>query len=214
MTPFLVVLSSPSGGGKTTIARRLLRDRRDLGYSVSATTRPLRAGERDGVDYHFITEHEFRRRADSGAFLEWATYGDHLYGTLASEIDRILLGGKHAVLDIEVQGARQVRQRTSDLVSIFVLPPSAEVLLQRLHSREREDESQIRQRLLRAIEEIEEVSAYDYVVINDDLAHAVAEVSAIVDAESRKVRRLGDLADRISELRDGLRRAAQNTAPR
>lgn len=212
MTPFLVILSSPSGGGKTTIARALLRERHDLGYSVSATTRPMRKGERDGVDYHFVSDRDFRRRVDAGAFLEWAPYGGYLYGTLTEEVDRVQREGKHAVLDIEVQGARQVRQRRDDVVSIFILPPSAAVLIQRLRSREREDEGQMHQRVVRAIEEIDEATAYDYVVINDDLTRAVAAVCAVIEAEARSVHRLDTLRERLAELRDGLEGVARELA--
>jgi len=107
--PFLLVLSAPSGGGKSSIARNLLQGRDDLGYSVSATTRPIREAEREGVDYYFLSREEFVRRRDAGEFLEWATYGGHLYGTLRSEIERIFARGRHAVLDIEIEGARQIR---------------------------------------------------------------------------------------------------------
>ena len=103
MKPFLLVLSAPSGGGKSSIARNLLQGRDDLGYSVSATTRPMREGEREGVDYHFLSREEFLRRREAGEFLETATYGGHLYGTLRSEIDRIFSRGRHAVLDIEIE---------------------------------------------------------------------------------------------------------------
>jgi guanylate kinase len=210
---FLLILSSPSGGGKTTIARMLLRERPDLGYSVSATTRGQRRGERDRVDYYFLSEQEFQRRIDRGAFLEWAQYGVHLYGTLEEEVNRILGRGHHVLLDIEVDGARQVRQRRQDVVSIFILPPSAEVLLQRLRGRKREDEVLIRKRVLRAVEELGEAVQYDYVVVNDDLSQTVAEVSAIIDAETRSVPRLTDLRDRIAKLQAGLQRVAAARAP-
>ena len=132
MTPFLLVLSSPSGGGKTSIARALLQARTDVGYSVSATTRAPRSGERDGQDYHFLTPEAFERKVADGEFLEHAAYSGHRYGTLRSEVDRILHGGRHVVLDIEVEGARQVRERMPDAVRVFVLPPSARVLVERL----------------------------------------------------------------------------------
>lgn len=213
MNPFLVILSSPSGGGKTTIARMLLQDRTDLGYSVSATTRPPRRGERDRIDYYFLSDDVFRQRADQGAFLEWARYGVHLYGTLEEEVDRILHAGRLALLDIEVDGARQIRQRRPDVVSIFILPPSADVLLQRLRGREREDEMQIRERVRRAVEELDEATAYGYVVVNDDVDQAVAEISAIIDAEKRSVPRLIELEYRIGELQAGLRRAIAPSGP-
>ena len=135
MKPFLLVLSSPSGGGKTSIATNLLQGRDDLGYSVSATTRPMRDGERDGVDYHFVSREEFLRRREAGEFLESAEYGGNLYGTLRSEIERIFARGRHAVLDIEIEGARQIRRSFPNSLHLFVLPPSAEVLVGRLRGR-------------------------------------------------------------------------------
>jgi guanylate kinase len=145
--PFLLVLSSPSGGGKTTIAKSLLRARDDLGYSVSATTRPKREGERDGVDYHFVARDEFRRRVDAGEFLEWATYAGNQYGTLRSEIDRIFGRGRTAVLDVEIEGARQIRATFPNSLHVFVLPPSADVLVGRLAGRNTEASEVIRERI-------------------------------------------------------------------
>ncbi|HEU4763390.1 MAG TPA: guanylate kinase, partial [Gemmatimonadales bacterium] len=132
MRPFLVVLSAPSGCGKTTIARRLLAERPALGYSVSATTRAPRAGEVAGQAYHFLSPEEFERRVRAGDFIEWAEYAGHRYGTLRSEIERILGSGRTAILDIEVQGARQVRRHMPDAVHVFILPPSGAALAARL----------------------------------------------------------------------------------
>jgi guanylate kinase len=125
--PFLLVLSSPSGGGKTSIAKNLLQGRDDLGYSVSVTTRPMREGEREGVDYHFVPHEEFVRRREAGEFLESATYGGHLYGTLRAEIERLFARGKHAVLDIEIEGARQIRRSFPNSPNVRA-SASAEVL--------------------------------------------------------------------------------------
>ena len=154
MKPFLLVLSSPSGGGKTTIARSLLQARDDLGYSVSATTRPMRDGERDGVDYHFIARPEFLRRVEAGEFLEWATYAGNLYGTLRSEIDGIFARGRTAVLDVEIEGARQIRASFPNSLHLFVLPPSAEVLVSRLAGRKTEASVVVRERITRAADEL------------------------------------------------------------
>ena len=187
MKPFLLVLSAPSGGGKTTIARNLLQGRDDLGYSVSATTRPMREGERDGVDYHFLSREEFVRRRDAGEFLEWATYGGHLYGTLRSEIERIFAAGRHAVLDIEIEGARQIRASFPNSLQVFVLPPSAEVLIGRLKGRNTEPPEVVRERITRAADELAAVAEYDYALVNEDLVVAVAQVAAILDAEARRV---------------------------
>jgi guanylate kinase len=199
--PFLLVLSAPSGGGKSSIARSLLQGRDDLGYSVSATTRPLREGEREGVDYYFLTRDEFLRRREAGEFLESATYGGHLYGTLRSEIDRIFAAGRHAVLDIEIEGARQIRASFPNSLHLFVLPPSAEVLIGRLKGRNTEPAEAVRQRIARAVEELDAVAEYDYVVVNQDLVIAVAQVAAILDAEGRRVSRQSDLQQVIARLR-------------
>jgi guanylate kinase len=199
--PFLLVLSAPSGGGKSSIARNLLQGRDELGYSVSATTRPMREGEREGVDYHFLTREEFLRRWEAGEFLESATYGGHLYGTLRSEIDRIFAGGRHAVLDIEIEGARQIRATFPNSLHLFVLPPSAEVLIGRLRGRNTEPAEAVRERIARAVEELDAVAEYDYVVVNQDLVIAVAQVAAILDAEARRVSRQSDLPQVIARLR-------------
>lgn len=208
MTPFLLVLSSPSGGGKTTIARALLQARSDVGYSVSATTRPPRHGEKDGHDYHFLSAGEFERRVAAGDFLEHATYGGNRYGTLRTEIARVLGGGRHAVLDIEVEGARQVMERMPDAVRVFVLPPSAKVLVERLRGRDTETPDARRIRLARAADELLAVTEYDYVVINEHLRDAVNEVGAILDAESSRVARRRDLAGFVEILRQGVAAAA------
>jgi guanylate kinase len=199
--PFLLVLSAPSGGGKSSIARNLLQGRDDLGYSVSATTRPMREGEREGVDYYFLARHEFLRRREAGEFLESATYGGHLYGTLRSEIDRIFAAGRHAVLDIEIEGARQIRASFPNSLHLFVLPPSAEVLIGRLKGRNTEPAEAVRERIARAVEELDAVAEYDYVVVNQDLVIAVAQVAAILDAEARRVSRQNDLQQVIARLR-------------
>jgi guanylate kinase len=199
--PFLLVLSSPSGGGKTSIAKNLLQARDDLGYSVSATTRPKREGEREGVDYHFLSRDEFLRRRDAGEFLESATYGGHLYGTLRSEIDRLFAQGRHAVLDIEIEGARQIRKSFPNSLHVFVLPPSAEVLVQRLTGRNTEAPEVVRARITRAVEELGAVAEYDYAIVNDDLVLAVAQVAAILDAEARRVSRQDTLDGFIHRLR-------------
>ncbi|HEX2219969.1 MAG TPA: guanylate kinase [Gemmatimonadales bacterium] len=201
MKPFLLVLSAPSGGGKSSIARNLLQGRDDLGYSVSATTRPMREGERDGVDYHFISREEFLRRREAGEFLESATYGGHLYGTLRSEIDRIFAAGRHAVLDIEIEGARQIRASFPNSLHLFVLPPSADVLIGRLRGRNTEPADVVRDRITRAAEELAAVAEYDYALVNQDLVVAVAQVAAILDAEARRVSRQDDLPQFIARLR-------------
>jgi guanylate kinase len=206
----LLVLSAPSGGGKTTIAKKLLQVRKDLGYSVSATTRATRNGERDGQDYHFLSREEFERRRDRGEFLEWAEYGAQLYGTLKREIDRIFGAGRHAVLDIEIEGARQIRRNFPNSLQVFVLPPSADVLVERLKRRNTENPELLRKRLTHASEELAAVAEYDYAVVNEDLDTAVDQVSAILDgkAEDRLISRQHDLPGRIERLRRDVVKAA------
>jgi guanylate kinase len=199
--PFLLVLSAPSGGGKTSIAKSLLQARDDLGYSVSATTRPRRDGERDGADYHFLTRDEFLRRVEAGEFLEWATYAGNMYGTLRGEIDRIFARGRTAVLDVEIEGARQIRASFPNSLHLFVLPPSAEVLVSRLAGRKTESPAVVRERIAHAADELAAVAEYDYAIFNEDLVQAVAQVAAILDAEARRVERQEGLPAFIERLR-------------
>jgi guanylate kinase len=201
VTPFLLVLSSPSGAGKTSIARRLLETRPDLAYSVSATTRPKRPAETDGRDYHFLASEEFERRVSAGAFLEHASYGGNRYGTLRGEVAAIFQRGKHALLDIEVAGARQLRATFEDAVHVFVLPPSGDELVRRLEGRNTEDPAAVRRRLDHAAEELAAVGEYGYAVVNDDLARAVNQISAIVDAEGQRIGRQAELTDFVAALR-------------
>ena len=200
MNPFPIILSSPSGGGKTTIARELLRRRTDLGYSVSCTTRSARVGEVDGRDYYFLSRSEFERRRDAGEFAETAEVHGNMYGTLRSEIERVLGAGKHVVMDIDVQGAQQFTRAFPKSVTIFVLPPSADVLLERLRQRGTESKGQLALRLHSALQELQAVDLYQYVVVNDDLAKAVHRVSAIIDAEVVSRERVAGLRHQVSAL--------------
>ncbi len=200
MNPFPIVLSAPSGGGKTTIAHALLNGRDDVGYSVSCTTRSPREGEVNGRDYFFLTREEFHRRRSEGAFAECAEVHGNLYGTLRREIERVLGAGKHVVMDIDVQGARQVRRAFPQAVTVFLLPPSGEVLLERLRSRQTETPAELVARLHSALREVQAVEEYDYVVVNDDLTHAVHRVAAIIDAEVVSRRRVEGLREQIERL--------------
>jgi guanylate kinase len=168
---------------------------------VSATTRAPRAGEQDGVDYHFIPADEFSRRVDAGEFVEWAEYGGSKYGTLKAEVDRVMAEGRNVVLDIEVAGARQVRKAFPESVQVFVLPPSGTVLAQRLKMRRTDDAAAQARRLAIAKEEIGAAVEYDYVIVNDDLVTAVAQVAAILDAEGRRTKRMSDLEETVVRLR-------------
>lgn len=212
MSPFPIILSSPSGGGKTTIARILLERRSDVGYSVSCTTRPPRPRESQGRDYHFLTVAEFEAARDRGEFAEWAVVHDQLYGTLRSAVHRVLEGGRHVIMDIDVQGALQFATAFPQSVLIFVLPPSAKVLLERLRARKSESKESLIRRMQAALEELRAVGRYHYVVVNDELERAVEQVSAIVDAESARNERLSEMDEQITRLLDELRQEIDNTS--
>ena len=206
MRPFPVILSAPSGGGKTTIARRLMEERGDVGYSVSCTTRLPRSGEVDGRDYHFLSTGEFLARRDRGEFAESAEVHGRLYGTLRREVQRVLASGRHVIMDIDVQGAAQFEHAFPRSVTIFLLPPSGDVLVGRLTARKTEDRASLRLRLQSAVDELRAVRSYQYVVINDDLEHAVQRVSAVIDAEGARRERAHDLDARIGSLVEHLER--------
>lgn len=200
MSHFPVILSAPSGGGKTTIARALLARRPDVGYSVSCTTRNPRPGEVEGRDYYFLSRREFIARQERGEFAESAEVHGNLYGTLQSEVDRVLRGGQHVIMDIDVQGAIQFRRAFPESVAVFVLPPSGEVLLRRLRERDTESGAQVVARLQSALQELQAVDEYQYVVVNDELGTAVDLVSSIVDAEVASRDRVADLRHQVTQL--------------
>jgi guanylate kinase len=197
---FPVILSAPSGGGKTTIARRLLERRGDLGYSVSCTTRAPREGEEDGRDYRFLSHEAFLAARDAGEFAEWAEVHGNFYGTLRSEVRKVLATGQHVLMDIDVQGARQFHAAFPETVLIFVLPPSGEVLMSRLSSRKSEDRERLLVRLRNARAELGEVGHYHYVVVNDSLDRAVDQVSAIIDAEGLRHDRVHQVEAQVEAL--------------
>lgn len=212
--PFPIILSSPSGGGKTTIAHRLLATRADVGYSVSCTTRPPREGELQGKDYHFLSHEEFTRGQRARDFAESAEVHGHLYGTLRAEVDRVLASGRHVIMDIDVQGAKQFAEAFSDSVLIFILPPSAEVLVERLTARGTEDLKSLIRRFKSAKDELKAIDLYQYVIVNDEIESAVAAVSRIIDAEGLKRSRIGDLDNRVDELMKGIQRAIDKYSAR
>ncbi len=186
---FLVILSSPSGGGKTTLRKEILHKNPSLYYSVSCTTRPPREGEEEGKDYIFLPEEEFRKKIEQGEFLEWATVHGYLYGTLKETVEEKLREGKIVLLDIDVQGARKLRKIFPESVYIFILPPSWEELERRLKRRRTESPPKIKERLKIAQWEIRFYTDYDYLIINDKVEKAVEEILCIIEAEKRKMRR-------------------------
>jgi guanylate kinase len=187
----LMVLSAPSGTGKTTVAERLVAVRQGgLVRSRSFTSRPARTGEVDGVDYNFVSRSTFEAMAGRGEFLEWADVFGNLYGTGRRQTEALIAAGQDVLLVIDVQGARQVRSVVAELVSVFVLPPSFAALEARLRGRSQDGTAAIERRLRTAREEISAVSEYDYVIVNDDLERCVGDISAIIRAERlRRLRR-------------------------
>jgi guanylate kinase len=191
----LFVVSAPSGTGKTTVVERLVEVCPTLEQSRSFTSRPARLGERDGVDYNFVSRAEFDQMVEEERFLEWANVFGNRYGTERQATEDRLAAGVDLVLVIDVQGARQVRARSAAAVGVFVLPPSFEVLEQRLRARSQDPDEAIQRRLATARNEISAVDAYDYVVVNDDLERCVGELRAIVTAErARRTRRRAAIA--------------------
>jgi len=214
VNPVPIILSSPSGGGKTTIAKRLLEVRNDIGYSVSCTTRPPREGEVESRDYYFRSRGEFERGRRAGEFAESAEVHGHLYGTLRSEVERVLASGRHVMMDIDVQGARQFQAVFPSSLLIFVLPPSARVLLERLEARKTEDARSLTLRLKSAKEELKAVDLYPYVIVNNEVEAAVSEVSRIIDGKAARTVRGGPLERKLSELVAGIDQAIDHYSER
>jgi guanylate kinase len=187
---FLLVLSGPSGAGKGTLVERLVKARPDCVFSVSATTRPRRTIEENGVEYEFVTREEFERRRSAGQFLEWAEVHEHLYATPIRFVDEGVRAGRIVVLDVDVQGGASVRRARPDAVSVFIYPPSLDALRARLISRNTERPETVELRLQNAPGELAQYREYDYLVMNDDLDQALARLVSIVDSERARVRRL------------------------
>ncbi len=204
MTSFPIILSAPSGTGKTTIAKTLLKRRPDIGYSVSCTTREARPGETDGTDYYFLSRTAFISKREEGEFAESAEVHGNLYGTLRSEVLRVVNSGKHVFMDIDVQGAAQFTRVFPHSVTVFVLPPSADILLERLKGRQTESTQELADRLQSALQELQSVDEYEYVVVNDDLEQAVQRVCSIVDAEVSSRARVAGLRTQVALLIDRL----------
>ena len=196
----VMVLSAPSGAGKTTLARRLRARNPGVVFSISATTRDPRPNEADGRDYHFVARDEFLRMRDAGELIEWAEVHGNFYGTPLENVRRAAARGQHLLLDIDVQGARQIRERVPEAVLVFVLPPSGTVLVDRLKSRGTEDAARLRRRLTNAEEEVRTAPEFDHVVLNDDLDTAVAELEMILRGEPEGIRSVGSLEERIDRI--------------
>jgi len=193
----LFIVSAPSGAGKTTLVEHLVQILPNLRMSRSYTSRPARLGERDGADYHFVTRELFMQMIEQRAFLEWADVFGNYYGTSAADTERILASGQDVVLVIDVQGAQQVKAHGVDHTSIFVLPPSFEVLERRLRGRSKDTEEQMQRRLATARSEASSYTDYDYVVVNDRLEPTVVRLQEIIAAERSRTHRMSGVAEEI-----------------
>ena len=201
----LLILSSPSGAGKTTLTHRLLARIPDLTFSVSHTTRKPRPKEIDGEDYHFVERAEFESMIAKGVFAEWAEVHGNLYGTSLAEIERAHSTGKRGIVfDVDYQGARQIKAKRRDAIGVFVLPPSLDELERRLRGRATDDEATIRRRFDKALVEIEHYPFFDYVIVNDDLDRASAALEGVVFAERVARWRMAPIAEQL--LRNGVHR--------
>lgn len=195
----LVIVCSPSGGGKGTLIRRVLKTVPNLGYSVSFTTRPPREGETEGRDYFFVAEEKFREMIEAGEFLEWAEVHSRLYGTARRQVLSELQAGRDIILEIDVQGAESVRALAPGAVSTFILPPSFEILRQRLLARGSETEEDLALRLRNAQSEVERYTEFDYVIINDDAERAAGQLASVVYAERARRERQEQAARAVVE---------------
>jgi len=198
----LIVISGPSGAGKGTICKKLIEKNKNIYLSVSATTRSPREGEIDGVNYYFITKEEFERRVKENGFIEYAEVHGNFYGTPRVNVDKMLEEGKDVILEIDIQGALQVKENFKEGIFIFILPPSMEELKRRIIKRGSETEESLMTRFKNAYKEINYVSKYNYAVVNDTLELAVAKVEAIIAAEKCRVDRIKD--NTILESKEGL----------
>jgi len=200
----MLVLSSPSGAGKTTISRQLLARDQNLTMSVSATTRPMRPGEKDGLDYYFLDPTEFNLMINRRELLEYAKVFDNYYGTPAAAVQDALEVGKDVIFDIDWQGSQQIAEKArEDLVSIFILPPSTAELDRRLHNRAQDPEKVVAARMAKAPSEMSHYAEYDFIVVNYNVEESVAQVEAIIAAERLRRHRMIGLTDFVKRLQEG-----------
>lgn len=203
--PFPLVIAAPSGTGKTSLAHALVGAQEHAVFSVSATTRKPRAGEREGIDYHFVDDAEFDRMIGADELVEWATVHGQRYGTPWHAVRSGLDAGSTVVLDIDIQGARNVRRAFPEAVLVFILPPGAAELKQRLTGRNSEGPDDLRRRLTNALDELDACVEFDYVVVNDQFERALQTLEAIFQAERHAVARAQDLAEGVRVIKDGIR---------
>jgi len=195
----IFVISAPSGAGKTTLINRLLETESSFMFSISTTTRSVRLGEMDGVNYHFVSKDSFCKMIENGEFLEWAEVYGNYYGTTKKEVDRIRKSGKIPLFDVDIQGSRSLKKQIIDGVFVFIIPPSLEVLKERLTGRKTEDDEQLNLRLKNAYKEIAEYTNFDYVIINCDLESAFKRLMSIVIAEKCRIKNIKNDIDIILE---------------
>jgi guanylate kinase len=201
----MLVLSSPSGAGKTTISRKIVQSDNNMSMSISCTTRKKRTGETEGKDYYFINEEEFDRRIHAGQFLEHATVFGNLYGTPREPVEKMLAAGCDVLFDIDWQGTQALAEKArDDLVSVFILPPSAQELERRLTTRAQDDPGEIDRRMAKAADEMSHWAEYDYVIVNHDIEDSTRMVKNILESERMKRRRMGGLADFVKYLQESL----------
>lgn len=201
----MLVLSSPSGAGKTTISRAILQSDPNVTMSISCTTRKKRPGEVAGVDYHFVSEEEFNLMINRGQFLEYARVFNNMYGTPREPVEMTLRTGGDILFDIDWQGTQQLAEKArDDLVSIFILPPSSQELERRLIARAQDDAGEIKNRMSKAADEMSHWAEYDYVIVNNDISESVQRVKAILESERLRRRRQDGLSDFVKRLQEGL----------
>lgn len=195
----IFVISAPSGAGKTTLISRLLRSDERFVFSISTTTRKMRHGEVNGVNYYFVSKEEFKEMIDNDEFFEWAEVYGNYYGTSKKEIDRILGSGKFPLFDVDIQGSKNLKKKLKNAVYIFIIPPSRDILKARLIGRQTETEEQLNIRLKHAAEEIAEYKNFDYVIVNNVLESSMIKLRAIIESESCKIMNIQNEVNKILE---------------